>query len=315
MQRLRGLSAGARGLACAAAVLGKADLRLAAGLAGVDPGAAAAAADELAAAGILEPGRPLRFAHPIVRAAVEEDLPAGRRAALHAAAALGLADAGTSELRIAGHLLATDPTADGWVVDSLRTAAAMAVANGAPDSAVAYLRRALAEPPSERVRPDLLLELGFAESYAGDPEAAAHLEAAPDIAGDASAYVSTTLALGRMLQIDGRNREALEVFDRTRSRLDAADRRAALTLEGASIGAAQLDATTADEAASRIADLRRRAEEEPDVPSSIFGTLAIAAVKANEPADTVARFALRALEGAPKPGRRLRQDLPTRFHR
>jgi hypothetical protein len=38
--------------------------------------------------------------------------------------------------------------------------------NGAPDSAAAYLRRSLAEPPSELQRPDILLELGFAESYA-----------------------------------------------------------------------------------------------------------------------------------------------------
>ena len=128
-------------------------------------------------------------------------------------------------------------------------AARTAIANGAPDSAVAYLRRALAEPPSERLGPDVLLELGFAESYAGDPQAAAHLEAALDAAADASAQVSITLALGRMLQIEGRNREALEVFDRTRARLAGTDRRAALTLEGAALGAAQFDADTADDAA------------------------------------------------------------------
>src|SRR5204862_491279 len=83
------------------------------------------------------------------------------------------------------------------------------IANGAPDSAAAYLRRALAEPPSGRLRPDVLLELGFAESYAGDPQAAAHLQAALDIAPVTTAQVSITLALGRMLQIGGRNREAL----------------------------------------------------------------------------------------------------------
>ena len=103
-----------------------------------------------------------------------------------------------------------------------------------------------------------------------------------------------------MLQIEGRNREALEVFDRTRARLGSADRRAALTLEGAALGAAQFDADTADDAAPRIAQLRRLAEEQPDIPSSVFGTLAVAAVMANEPAETVARLALRALEGAPK---------------
>jgi DNA-binding CsgD family transcriptional regulator len=300
VQRLSRLSASARELARAAAVLGEADLRLAAGLAGVGPSAAATAADELAAAGILEEGRPLRFVHPIVRAAVEADLSPGQRAGLHAAAAGCLAKEGASRHRIAAHLLATDPAGDDRVVDSLLSAARTAIANGAPDSAVAYLRRALAEPPPERLRPDVLLELGFAGSYAGDPHAAAHLEAALDIAPATTAQVSITLALGRMLQIGGRNREALAVFDRTRGRLGAADRRAALTLEAAALGAAQFDAETADDAAQRIARLRRLAEEEPDVPPSVFGMLAVAAGNANESADVVARLALRALDGAPK---------------
>jgi DNA-binding CsgD family transcriptional regulator len=300
VQRLGRLSAFARELARAAAVLGEADLRLAAGLAGVDPPAAATAADELAAAGILEEGRPLRFVHPIVRAAVEADLSPGERAGLHAAAAGRLANEGASAHRIAAHLLATDPAGDDRVVDSLLSAARTAIANGAPDSAVAYLRRAVSEPPSERIRPDVLLELGFAESYAADPQAAAHLRAALDIAPATTAQVSITLALGRMLQIGGRNRESLEVFDRTRARLGATDRTAALTLEGAALGAAQFDTETADDAAQRIARLRRVAEEEPDVPPSVFGTLAVAAVNANEPADVVARLALRALDGAPK---------------
>jgi tetratricopeptide (TPR) repeat protein len=300
VRRLGRLSVAARQLAPAAAVLGEADLRLAAGLAGVDPGAAATAADELAAAGILEGGRPLRFVHPIVRAAVEADLPPGERVGLHAAAARRLANEGASAHRVAAHLLATDPAGNDWVVESLLPAARTAIANGAPDSAVAYLRRALAEPPSGRVRPDVLLELGFAESYAGDPQAAAHLEQALDTAAGATAQVSITLALGRMLQIEGRNREALEVFDRTRARLGSTNPRAALTLEGAALGAAQLDTETADDAAKRIAQLRRLAEEEPGIPPSVFGMLAFAAANANEPAETAARLALHALDGAPK---------------
>ena len=119
VQRLNRLSSTARDLARAAAVLGEADLRLAAGLAGVDPGAATTAADELAAAGILDAGRPLRFVHPIVRAAVDADLSPGERAGLHAAAARRLADEGASAHRIAAHLLATDPAGDDWVVESL----------------------------------------------------------------------------------------------------------------------------------------------------------------------------------------------------
>ena len=36
------------------------------------------------------------------------------------------------------------------------------------------------------------------------------------------------------------------------------------------------------------------------MPSSVFGTLAVAAVMANESAEAVARLTLRAFEGAPK---------------
>ena len=298
--RLGRLSVGARGLARTTAVLGEADLRLAASLAEVDGHAAAVAADELADAGILEEGRPLRFIHPIVRAAVEADLSPGARAALHAAAARRLAHQGGSADRIAAHLLATDPAGDPWVVESLRAAAWTAVASGAPESAVVHLRRAVAEPPSDALRPELLLELGFAESYAGDPLATAHLTEALETAADPTAQISITFALGRMLQLDGRNREALEVFDRTRARVGEVDGRAALMLEGAALGAAQFDADTADLAAGRIASLRRVAEEQDEVPSSVFGPIAVAAVMANEPAETVARLAFRALEGAPK---------------
>jgi hypothetical protein len=73
-------------------------------------------------AGILERGRPLRFVHPIVRAAIEADLSSGERAGLHARAARHLAGAGASADRVAAHLLATDPVGDHWVVESLRAA-------------------------------------------------------------------------------------------------------------------------------------------------------------------------------------------------
>jgi DNA-binding CsgD family transcriptional regulator len=300
VHRLGRLSAAARLLAPAAAVLGEADLRFAAGLANLAQDAAAVAADELTAAGILEEGRPLRFIHPIVRAAVEADLTSGERAGLHAAAARRLGAEGASAERVAAHLLTADPAEDDWVIDSLVSASRAAIGTGAPGSAVAYLRRALAEPPSERLRSSVLVELGFAESYAGDPQAMAHLWQALDAATDAPAQVAIALALGRMLQIEGRNQMALEVFDRARVRLASADRSAVLTLEGAALGAAQLDADTADDAARRFALLRPVAEEEPGVPSSVFGALAIAATMANEPVETAARLALRALAGAPR---------------
>lgn len=62
------------------AVLGDgAQLRHAAALAGMGLADAAAAADGLAGIGVFEPGTPLRFAHPIVRTAVHEDIPQADR--------------------------------------------------------------------------------------------------------------------------------------------------------------------------------------------------------------------------------------------
>ncbi len=55
--------------------------------------------------------------------------------------------------RIAAHLLLARPAGDPWAVRMLRDAASSAIARGAPDSAVAYLRRALEEPPGERSEP------------------------------------------------------------------------------------------------------------------------------------------------------------------
>ena len=54
-------------LARALAILEQGNLLEVARLAGLDELEAAAAADLLATAGILEPGRPLMFVHPIVR--------------------------------------------------------------------------------------------------------------------------------------------------------------------------------------------------------------------------------------------------------
>src|SRR5262249_42321121 len=68
--RLRRLNEPARRLAHAVAILECGDLNQGAQLANLEPSEAAEAAEVLAAAAILEPGRPLTFAHPIVRAGV-----------------------------------------------------------------------------------------------------------------------------------------------------------------------------------------------------------------------------------------------------
>jgi DNA-binding CsgD family transcriptional regulator len=70
---------------------------------------------------------------------------------------------------VAIHLLATDPAGDPAVVEMLSAAAGRALDRRAPDTAIAYLRRALEEPPDAAARPALLRQLIAASYRAMDP--------------------------------------------------------------------------------------------------------------------------------------------------
>ena len=61
----------------------------------------------------------------------------------------------------ATYLVRTIPVGDRFVVATLRRAAERSFAQGAPEAAVAYLRRALAEPPGAADRAEVLGELGL----------------------------------------------------------------------------------------------------------------------------------------------------------
>lgn len=88
LRRVQRLSPDAAALARAVAVLGTdVALRHAASLAELEPLAALAAADALAAVDVLRPGEPFDFVHPMVRSAVRDAIPAGARAGLHLHAA------------------------------------------------------------------------------------------------------------------------------------------------------------------------------------------------------------------------------------
>jgi len=78
-----------------------------------------------------------------------------------------------------------EPAGSLEVVARLREAAARAMRRGAPESAVAYLRRALAETADVSLRATLLHELGLAEKVLADPAAVQHLRASLELASDA----------------------------------------------------------------------------------------------------------------------------------
>src|SRR5207247_7904410 len=115
--RLLRLPEHARRLARALAVLEQSDLLQAARLAGLEELEAAEAADLLATAGILEPGRPLTFVHPLVRDGIYSELSGAQRAQGHRRAAELLAGQPGADARVAGHLLVSEPAGERWVVE------------------------------------------------------------------------------------------------------------------------------------------------------------------------------------------------------
>jgi len=208
--RLRRLPKECASLARAVAVLGDpAEPTLAAQLAGLDDERASGAAEALADAVIFEPGR-LAFVHPLVRSSVYSELSAQERARAHQRAAQLLTSAEETPDRIAAHLLATHPGGDAETVQTLRKAAHSARNRGAPDVAVTYLQRALAEPPSVELEPVLVHELGTAALSAGKLELAIEkLREATRTLAEGRLRAEAASALGSALFLADRPEEAM----------------------------------------------------------------------------------------------------------
>ena len=118
--RLGRLPQAAQTMARALAVLDSdTDLRHAGALARQGDTEAGEAADHLAAAGFLQPTRPLRFTHPLIRSVIYGELPASERAQAHRRAATILADSSEPLERVVAHLVESKPTSDPWVVEQL----------------------------------------------------------------------------------------------------------------------------------------------------------------------------------------------------
>ncbi|HEY7077839.1 MAG TPA: AAA family ATPase, partial [Solirubrobacteraceae bacterium] len=212
--RLHRLGEDAVAVAQALAVLGGAEQRVVAKLAGVTEEQAAVAASALVRAEILRPQAPATFVHPLVRDAIYHEIPFGERIMRHARAAEVLAEAGAPVEQTATHLLAAPRRGDPWVVDVLAAAAASARAKGAADTAVSLLGRAIEEPPPAARRAGLLLELGLAETLTSGPAAAAHLREAWEGLDDPRRRAYAAAILSRTLFFTAPAREAAAVARR-----------------------------------------------------------------------------------------------------
>ena len=230
--RLSGKPPAARALVDAAAVLGNgASVAEAAALAQLPPDEAEAAVDLLATLGLLQPGEGLQFAHSIVRTAVRDEMGARAGALAHARAVEVLSELGAPAERVAAQIVAADPAGDPRRVELLQGVAADAMARGAPAAAVAWLRRALAEPPPEEHRTVVLAELGVAEVKLGSPEAVEHLRAVVEAVKDPVALTIAISKLAVALTLVGDSDAAYEELEPVVDRLEREDRERALVLE------------------------------------------------------------------------------------
>jgi DNA-binding CsgD family transcriptional regulator len=297
--RVARLGEDARSFAAALSVVGgEATVAEVASVAGMSGEAGRAAAEALAAADLLMPQLPLDLVHPMARAAVYADLSATRRADLHARAAAVLSRRGAEPSRIATHLLQVEPAADPAVWEVLMAAARDALAQGAPDGAVSYLRRALREPPPEAERVSVLRELGRAEASGGDPAAAEHFAAAQALVSDQRQRAELAVEVGRSLLVAGRLAEACDALEDALNVLDPADRDLRPRLQAEFLEAALYGADTAARGLELVEVL-----EPPDPAETEGERLLVARLAFHEAgigsAGRVAELASRALAAGP----------------
>jgi DNA-binding CsgD family transcriptional regulator len=226
------LGSDAADLAEAEAVLGDdVELRHAAELANLDDTRAREAAGRLVRAELLARDRLLRFAHPLLRSSVYNALPDADRDVFHERAAAVLARVQAPIERIAVQLVLAPASGRAEVVRTLREAAQNALADGASESAVALLRRALVEPPADAERADVLLELAAAEARVGAREQAERLREALPLLDDASRRVQARIALARSYFWFSKDEQAVAEMEAALADEDSADAALRRTLE------------------------------------------------------------------------------------
>ncbi len=220
----------ARALADAGAITGDPfDIDLAAAVAGLAPGTARDALDELTRADLVRPAdtRRFTFRHPVVRSALAAGLPAGRRLALHAAAAAALEVAGAPAPERARHLVHVAAPGAAGSAGVLREAARL-VRTPAPSTAADWLAAARrADPVGGAERAELaraLVEAGRLE------EALAVVEEATGDAGDAATERRLAIAGAAVERMLGRHHAARRRLERALTVADTARLRVELAL-------------------------------------------------------------------------------------
>ena len=204
--RLEALPSSCLRLARALAVLdGMASGTVAARVASLDVRSTVEAFEALSRADIV---RGEDFAHPLVRAAVYEAIPARERADLHAVAARLL----SHPEHVAAQLMAAGPGLGAWTVEPLREAARLAWARGAPDEAATLLRRAAEEAMPRAQHAGVARELAHALVASAGPDGLPALREALALA-EPQERAALSLELGRALFAHGHFAEACTALE------------------------------------------------------------------------------------------------------
>jgi DNA-binding CsgD family transcriptional regulator len=294
--RMRDRGPGAEAVARALAVLdADSSLRRVAELAVVDEGRTAELIDRLVEARVLAGGEGFQFKHPVVRTAIYEAVPPAERVRLHAAAFSLLRAEGAAPDRLAGHLLMVEPGGHPDAVGTLRAAAELAQARGAPDLAARYLERALREAPANVEQPTLTHDLGMALLARGDPAAFEHLRRAIDMTSVTASREVWSLELVRALGVAGRPQQLVD-FAAAALRAGISDRALAVRIESELIGLSWMIPEATRQALARLAELERAG-----VPSELEHVIvvhrALRVTVEGGPAAQAISLAQRAIEG------------------
>jgi DNA-binding CsgD family transcriptional regulator len=263
--RLERLPSAGGPVARALAILGEVDVTLkdVATLADVPEDAAADALAELERSGLVTGTPRLRFVHPILRAAIEDDMPAVERSRAHEQAARMLADRDADAVAVAAHLLVCDPGQGDWARATLRRAARRAEALGDPAASVRYLQRAVLERPGGDELGEILFELGLAAAHAGHEDAAEHLERAAEAGGPTRLRALHWIAVLHL--VAGRASKAADVLESALADMHEEDEAAKPLLE--TLIAAGLESATVRR---RLEDLFSHMKEPRGAPQTDF---------------------------------------------
>jgi DNA-binding CsgD family transcriptional regulator/tetratricopeptide (TPR) repeat protein len=182
-------------------------------------------------------------------------------------------------------------------VTALREAARSAACRGASESAVAYLRRALAEPeqPPAAERVGLLLELGSAEALVDGEAAAEHFEEAHGLIDDRLEKAEAAVLLGSQLFYLHRLTESDAVFSQALDELDGADPELERLLDAGLLSNGLFHPPLHERAERRLVEVRKSGGHASLGEKMLLGLLALYDARTGAPAAAAVPLARRAL--------------------